>query len=64
MDELQTARNLGFESVEEFRAWIAAGAPTGRCSNENCYQLAFWPELEKPCIHCGYPINVTKYEQT
>ncbi len=58
VSEEETARHLGFGSVEEFRSWKAAGSPTGRCSNESCWRPASWPDLDKPCTHCGYPITV------
>jgi hypothetical protein len=54
----EVASGLGFKSVEDFRAWWAAGSPSGRCSNPHCWRPAFWPDLEKPCRHCGSPIEV------
>lgn len=35
--------------------------PVGTCSNENCLKPAY--ELDKPCIYCGYPVNITKEEE-
>lgn len=58
--EAEVSKGLGFSSIEEFRAWAAAGHPTGRCSNEHCYRPAFWPDLDKPCKYCGNPIKIDK----
>jgi hypothetical protein len=58
VSEAEAAEGLGFASVEDFRAWTAAGSPTGRCSNERCWRPAFWSDLEAPCKHCGSPIRV------
>lgn len=56
--ESEVAADLGFKSIEDFKAWTAAGSPTGRCSNERCWRPAFWPDLKKPCQHCGRPIRI------
>ncbi len=58
VSEEYVSNDLGFRSVDDFRAWIAAGGPTGRCSNGQCWRPAFWPDLDKPCPHCGSPIAV------
>jgi len=58
--ESEVASDLGFKSLEDFRAWTAAGSPTGRCSNGHCWRPAFWPDLEKPCSYCGSPIRIDK----
>lgn len=58
--ESSVATDLGFKSVEDFRAWMDAGSPTGRCSNERCWRPAFWPDLDKPCRYCGSPIRLDK----
>lgn len=58
VSEAEAAEGLGFKSVEDFRAWTAAGSPTGRCSNGHCWRPAFWPDLDKPCKHCGSAITV------
>lgn len=60
VSESEAATGLGFVSVDDFRAWSAAGSPTGRCTNEWCWSPAFWPDLEKPCPHCGSPIKIEK----
>jgi len=54
----EVAKDLGFESLEQFQAWQAAGHPTGRCSNKRCWRPAFYPNLDKPCAHCGSLIEV------
>ncbi len=33
---------------------------TGRCTNEKCGWVASWPDLDRPCPHCGYPIRIDK----
>lgn len=58
--ESAVSSDLGFRSVEDFRQWLAEGGPTGRCSNKRCWRPAFWPDLEKPCKHCGSPIDIDK----
>jgi hypothetical protein len=58
VSEERVAESLGFKSVEDFRAWEAAGSPSGRCSNPHCWRPAFWPNLEKPCPHCGAAIKI------
>lgn len=58
--ESEVANGLGFKSVEDFRAWMDVGGPTGRCSNPNCWRPAFWPDLEKPCKYCGSSITIEK----
>ena len=60
ISEEQAAIMLGFKSVEDFRAWNAAGSPTGRCSDPYCWRPAFWPNLDKPCEYCGSSIDVRK----
>lgn len=54
--ESEVAADLGFKDLEDFRAWNAAGSPTGRCGNTACYRPAFWPNLDKPCKYCGAKI--------
>lgn len=56
----EVASDLGFSSMEDFRAWEQAGHPTGRCSNKQCWRPAFWPNLAKPCKHCGSAIDIDK----
>lgn len=56
----EVAEGLGFSSVEEFRAWLAAGSPTGECSNDYCARPAFYPHLDQPCKYCGSPIKLDK----
>ena len=58
VSEEEVSSSLGFSSVDELRAWRSAGSPTGRCSNPHCWRVAFWPDLDKPCLHCGYPIRI------
>ena len=60
VSEAEAAGGLGFASVEEFRQWEEAGSPTGRCSNGHCWRPAFFPNLEKPCEHCGSRIDIDK----
>ena len=60
VSKAEAAEGLGFKSVDDFQAWLDAGSPTGRCSNEYCWRPAFWPDLEKPCGYCGSPIKVDK----
>ena len=60
ISEGEAASDLGFASAEDFRTWMDAGAPTGRCSNGACWRPAFWPSLEKPCKYCGSAIRVDK----
>lgn len=62
VSESEVADDLGFKSVEDFRAWMAVGGPTGRCSNPYCWRPAFWPDLEKSCKHCGSVITIDKKE--
>ena len=57
VSEAEVAENLGFNSVEDFRAWKAAGSPRGRCSNPHCWNPALWPDLDKPCRYCGSKID-------
>ena len=58
VSEGEAATGLGFASVDDFRAWNAAGSPTGRCSNTACWRPAFWPDLDKPCKYCGSKIRI------
>ena len=58
--EAEVAVGLGFKSSVDFRAWMDAGSPTGRCSNKQCWRPAFWPDLDKPCKYCGSGIEVDK----
>ena len=58
VSESHVANDLGFSSAEDFRAWWAAGAPTGQCSNGRCWRPAFWPNLDKPCKYCGSKIRI------
>ena len=60
VSEEEVSSDLGFKSVEDFRAWIDSGGPTGRCSNGQCWRPAFWPDLDKPCKYCGSSIRIDK----
>lgn len=56
--EAEVATDLGFASLADFKAWEAAGSPSGRCSNGQCWRPAFWPHLNEPCKHCGSTIRI------
>ena len=55
--EEEVAKDLGFASVIEYRAWHAAGSPTGRCSNPDCMRTALWPGMTR-CKYCGSTVVV------
>jgi hypothetical protein len=57
--EEEVATGLGFASAQDFRAWTAAGRPSGRCADDRCYWPALWPNLGR-CVKCGGPVRLDK----
>jgi hypothetical protein len=56
--ESEVANDLGFKGVADFRAWQEAGSPIGKCSNDRCGRMPDWRDHDKPCKHCGSPVEV------